>query len=134
MPAMSPRTAEIDYLVEIAKDWTTSCFASAQRNGFKLAPHRFELTGTGVRRCRVKPGSLEAISPLDAAADVAQPTAWTHATAITLLVDLDATTTAVEQEVVEILALDGHVVLAEAAAVVRIPGLPPCLGAFGAPA
>ncbi|MBV8990782.1 MAG: hypothetical protein JO372_19700 [Solirubrobacterales bacterium] len=52
---------------------------------------------------------------------------------VTVLADLESTTVAVEQEVVEVLAVDGDVVLAEAAAVVRIPGLPPCLGAFEAP-
>ena len=58
MPASSPRTAEIEYLVEIAKDWTMSCFASAQRSQFTLQPYRFDLTETGIRRRRVKPGSL----------------------------------------------------------------------------
>jgi hypothetical protein len=132
MPAFSPRIAEIEYLVEIAKDWTVGCFASAQRSEFALAPQRFELTGRGVRRRRVKSGSLEAESPLDAGADLASATAWSHGTVVTLLVDSGSTTTAVDQEVVEILAVDGDLVLAEAAAVVRIPGLPPCLGAFGA--
>jgi len=73
MTATSPRIAEIHYLVELAKDWTVSCFASAQRSEFALAPHRFELTETGVRRRRVKPGSLEAVSPLDRLVDRARP-------------------------------------------------------------
>ena len=133
MPASSPRIAEIDYLVEIAKDWTVSSFACAQKSGFTLTPHRFELTGTCVRRSRLKPGSLEAASPLDAVPEVSHPTAWSHGTVVTVLADLESTTVAVEQEVVEVLAVDGDVVLAEAAAVVRIPGLPPCLGAFEAP-
>ena len=133
MSASSPRVAEIDYLVEIAKDWTVSSFACAQKSEFTLMPHRFELTATGVRRRRLKPGSLEAASPLDAITDVSNPTAWSHGTVVTMLVDLESTTAAVEQEVVEILAVDGEVVLAEAAAVVRIAGLPPCLGAFEAP-
>ncbi|MBV9006981.1 MAG: hypothetical protein JO181_20100 [Solirubrobacterales bacterium] len=60
------------------------------------------------------------------------PTAWSHGTVVTLLVDSGSRTSAVEQEVVEILAVDGDLVLAEAAVVIRIPGLPPCLGAFGA--
>jgi hypothetical protein len=125
--------AEIDYLVEIAKEWTVSCFASARSSQFMLAPHRFELTETGVRRRHVKPSSVEAESPLDAVVDVSHPTAWSHGTVVTLLVDSGPATSAVEQEVVEILAVDGEVVLAESAAVIRIPGLPPCLGAFGAP-
>jgi len=132
MTATSPRIAEIHYLVELAKDWTVSCFASAQRSEFALAPHRFELTETGVRRRRVKPGSLEAVSPLDRLVDRPDPTAWSHGTIVTLLVDSGSRTSAVEQEVVEILAVDGDLVLAEAAVVIRIPGLPPCLGAFGA--
>lgn len=132
MPA-SPRIAEIEYLVEIAKQWTVSSFACAQRSGFTLAPQRFELTGTGVRRRRVKAGSLEATSPLDAVTCVSGPTVWSHGTEVTVLLDLGSATVAVEQEVVEILAVDGDVVLAEAAAVVRIPGLAPCLGAFEAP-
>jgi hypothetical protein len=134
MSTSSPRIAEIEYLLEIAKDWTIGCFASAQNCEFTLAPHRFELTGTGVRRRSVKPGSLEALSPLDVVADPAHPTVWSHGTVVTLLVDSGSTTSAVEQEVVEILAVDGDLVLAQAAAVIRIPGLPPCLGAFGAPA
>ncbi|MBV9197697.1 MAG: hypothetical protein JO168_26475 [Solirubrobacterales bacterium] len=133
MPASSPRVAEMAYLVEMAKDWTVSCFASAQSSEFMLAPHRFEITEMGVRRRRVKPGSLEAVSPLDAVTDVSNPTAWSHGTVVTLLVDYGSRTSAVEQEVVEILALDGDFVLAEAAGVIRIEGLPPCLGAFRAP-
>lgn len=130
---MRPRIAEIDYLIETAKEWTLSCFASAQRSEFTLAPHRFDLTETGVRRRRVKPGSLEAVSPLAAIDNPSRPIAWSHSTVITLLIDSNSETSAVEQEVVEVLAIDGKVVLAEAAAVIRIPGLPPCLGAFEAP-
>lgn len=133
MPASSPRTAEASYLVEIAKDWAVSHFAAAERSDFTLAAHRFELDPTGVRRRRVKPGSLEAVSPLDAVGGPSKPTAWAHSTVITLLVDSDSTTTAVDQEVVEVLAVDGEVVLAQAAAVIRIPDLPPCLGGFRAP-
>ncbi len=134
MSTSPPRIAEIEYLVEIAKDWTVGRFASAQNSEFTLAPHRFELTGTGVRRHRVKPGSPEALCPLDVMADPGHPTVWSHGTVVTLLVDSGSKTSAVEQEVVEILAVDGDLVLAQAAAVIRIPGLPPCLGAFGAPA
>jgi hypothetical protein len=133
MSTSSPRIAEIEYLLEIAKDWTAGCFASAQDSEFALAPHRFELTGPGVRRRRLEPGSLEALSPLDVVADPAHPTVWSHGTVVTLLVDSGSTTSAVEQEVVEILAVDGDLVVAQAAAVIRIPGLPPCLGAFEPP-
>ena len=133
MPTSPPRIAEIEYLIETAKEWTASRFASAQRSEFTLPAHRFELTVTGVRRRRVKPGSLEAESPLDAVTELANPSAWSHGTVITLLIDTAERTSAVEQEVVEILAVDGDLVLAEAATVIRIPGLPPCLGAFEAP-
>jgi hypothetical protein len=127
----SARIAEIEYLVEVAKDWTVGCFASAQDSEFTLAPHRFELTGAGVRRRLVMSGSPEAVSPLSVMAEFGDPTVWSHCAMVTLLVDSDSTTTAVDQEMVEILAVDGDVVLADAARVIRIPGLPPCLGAFG---
>jgi hypothetical protein len=132
MSSSSPRIAEIEYLVEIAKDWTVSCFASAQSSDFTLALHGFELTGAGVQRHRVRPASPEVVSPLAVMADLAHPTVWSHGTVVTLLVDSGSTTAAIEQEVVETLAVDGDLVLADAAAVVvRIAGLPPCLGAFG---
>ena len=83
MSTSSPRIAEIEYLVEIAKDWTVACFASAQSSGFTLALHRFELTEAGVRRRRVRPGSPEAASPLSVVADLTNPTVWSHATVVT---------------------------------------------------
>ena len=64
MATSSPRIAEIEYLVEIAKDWTVGCFASAQSSEFTVATHRFELTDVGVQLRRVRPGSPEAGSPL----------------------------------------------------------------------
>lgn len=131
MSAAPSWTAEASYLVEIAKDWAVSRFASADKSDFILGTHRFELSDTGVRRHRVKPGSPESVSPLDAVAQPSAPTAWSHSTFVTLLVDSGSTTTAVEQEVVEVLAVDRDGVLAVSAAVVRIPGLAPCLGAFG---
>ncbi len=131
MSTSSPRIAEIEYLVEIAKDWTVGCFASAQRSEFTLAPHRFELTDTGVQRRRVRRESPEGVSPLAVMDDLTNPTVWSHTTVVTLLVDSECATTAIEQEMVEILAVDGGLVFADAAAVIRIPGLPPCLGAFG---
>ncbi len=133
MATSSPRIAEIEYLLEIAKDWSAACFASAQGSDFTLAPHRFELTSTGARRCRLRRGSPEAVSPLAVMDDLTEATVWSHTTVVTLLVDFhsDSTTTAIEQEMVEVLAVDGELVLADAAAVIRIPGLPPCLGPFG---
>ena len=40
----------LGYLTEVAKDWVTSSFAATQDSEFVLAPHRFELTGSTVRR------------------------------------------------------------------------------------
>jgi hypothetical protein len=47
-----------------------------------------------------------------------------------ILIDTEWGTVGYEQEIVEVLALDGDDVLAEAAFVARAPGLPPCLGRF----
>ena len=127
------RVATIEYLVEVAKDWTVARFAAAQSSEFVLGPHRFELSGAGVRRHALAPDSREAASPCDAVRRAPTPTAWSHSTVVTLLADSDAGTVEFEQEMVEILAMDGEMVLAEAAAVIRIPGLAPCLGPFHCP-
>jgi hypothetical protein len=50
-----------------------------------------------------------------------------------LLADSHTGTVEVEQEMVEILAMDGEAVLGEAATVIRISGLAPCLGPFQCP-
>ena len=128
-----PRTATIEYLVEVAKDWTLACFAAAQSSDFALAPHRFELNGAGVRQRALAPDSPEARSPFDAIWRAPTPTAWSHTTLVTLLIDSDTGTLEFEQEMVEILAMEGETVLSEAAAVIRIPGLSPCLGPFHCP-
>jgi hypothetical protein len=47
-----------------------------------------------------------------------------------ILIDTETGTVGYEQEIVEVLAVDGHDLLAEAAFVARAPGLPPCLGRF----
>jgi hypothetical protein len=127
------RIATIEYLVEVAKDWTLASFAAAANSEFVLGPHRFELRGAGVRRQKLAPDSPEATSPIDAVRRTPIPTAWAHSTLVTLLADLDTGTVEFEQEMVEILAMDGETVLAEAAAVVRIAGLAPCLGPFHCP-
>ncbi len=49
---------------------------------------------------------------------------------MTLLLDSDSETVAIQQEVIEILAIDGDEIAAEAACVVRITDFPPCLGRF----
>jgi hypothetical protein len=128
-----PRIATIEYLVEVAKDWTLACFAAAEHSEFVLVPHRFELRGAGVRRHALSPGSREAASPFDAIRRAARPTVWSHSTLVTLLADSHTGTVEFEQEMVEILAMDGETVQAEAAAVIRIPGLAPCLGPFYCP-
>lgn len=125
--------ATVEYLVEVAKDWTLARFATAQDSDFVFAAHRFELHDAGVRRRALAPGSPEAASPLDAVARVSAPTAWSRSAVVTLLADSDTGTVEFDQEMVEILALDGETVLAEAAAVIRIPGLAPCLGPFQSP-
>jgi hypothetical protein len=128
-----PRIATIEYLVEVAKDWTLARFAAAEHSEFTFVPHRFELWGAGVRRHALPPGSREAASPFDAIRRAVRPTVWSHSTLVTLLADSHTGTVEFEQEMVEILAMDGETVLAEAAVVIRIPGLAPCLGPFHCP-
>lgn len=128
-----PRTATIEYLVEVAKDWTRARFAAAEGSDFVLVAHRFDLRGARVRRHALPPDSREAASPFDAIRRVPSPTVWSHSTLVTLLADSHTGTDEFEQEMVEILAMDGEIVLAEAATVIRIPGLAPCLGSFNCP-
>jgi hypothetical protein len=131
--ATPSRIATIEYLVEVAKDWTLARFAAAERSEFVLVPHRFELWGACVRRHALPPDSREAASPFDAIPRAARPTVWSHSTFVTLLADSHTGTVEFEQEMVEILGMDGDIVLAEAAALIRIPGLAPCLGPFSCP-
>jgi hypothetical protein len=128
-----PHVATIEYLVEVAKDWTLARYAAAQSSDFVLGPHRFELSGAGVRRYALAPDSPEAASPFDAVRRAHAPTAWSHGTLVALLADSETGALEFEQEMVEVLAMEGETVLGEAAAVVRIPGLPPCLGPFHRP-
>jgi hypothetical protein len=126
----TPQLAAAAYLLHVAKDWTISCFAAAQNSDFTLVPHRFELGGTSVQRRALANGMLEAASRLRRWGRCqTRPRGHT----ITLLVDHDSGTSAVEQEMVEVLAVEDETVLAQAAAVIRIPGLGACLGPFGAP-
>jgi hypothetical protein len=130
MSCMQPHVGTLEYVVEVAKDWTRARFASAQTPDFALPPHRFELFGAAVRRRAVSPASLEGQSPFDAIRQSPHPVAWTHSTTVTLLADSDAGTAEYDREAVEILAMEGTDVLVECAFVVRVSGLPPCLGAF----
>ena len=98
-----------------------------------LTPQPFELRGAGVVRRALAPDSPEAASPFDAVRRVRAPTTWSHSTLASMLADTETETVEFEQEVVEILAMEGDAVLAEAAAVIRISGLAPCLGPFYGP-
>jgi hypothetical protein len=130
MKGMQPHLGTLDYVVEIAKDWTRARFAAAQTADFTLPPRRFELFGAAVRRRAVSSASLEGQSPFDAIQRAPHPTAWTHGTVLTLLADSEDGTAQYDQEAVEILAMEGSDVLVECAFVVRVGGLPPCLGPF----
>jgi hypothetical protein len=130
---MPARIATVEYLVEVAKDWTLARFAAAQSSEFVPDPYRFELSRAGVRRHALAPGSPEAASPLEAVRRAPAPIAWSHSTLVTMLADSETGTLEFEQEMVEILAMEGETVIAEAAAVIRIPGVAPCLGPFYCP-
>jgi hypothetical protein len=130
MSCMRPRAGTLECVLDVAKDWTCARFAAAQTADYVLETHRFELVGGAVRRRSVPPASLEGQSPFDAVQRARRPTAWAHGTSLTLLADFEAGTDQYEQEAVEILAMEGIDVLVECAFVVRIAGLPPCLGPF----
>jgi hypothetical protein len=125
-----PLLGSLDYLAEVAKDWVRHGFATATRSDFALAPARFDLHRHGVRRRRVPSGSAEAQSPLAVADKTTRPTAWCRGDVTMVLIDTETGTVGYEQEIVEVLAVDGDDLLAEAAFVARAPGLPPCLGRF----
>lgn len=127
---MPSRLGTLEYLAQVAKDWTVARFAAAQTSDFALAPRRFEFCGVEVRRHAIAPDSLVGRSPLDTVRRVRQPTAWAHEAVLILLADTDTGTDQYEQAVVEILAMEDTEVLAEFAVVVRIEGFPPCLGPF----
>jgi hypothetical protein len=126
----TPLLGSLDYLAEVAKDWVRYRFGTARRSDFTLAPCRFDLHPQGVRRRHVPPNSAEAESPLSVAAQHTQPTAWCRADVTMRRVDTSTGTVGYEKEIVEVLAVDGDELLAEAALVPRAPGLPPCLGGF----
>jgi hypothetical protein len=113
----------------VAKDWVVSAFAAAADGDFVLAPHRFELDGSTVRRRELPRRSSEATNPLGIPARPSRPVAWARSEMLVVLHDAPAGAEAYEQEIIEIL-VDDDVVLAEAAHVVRIPGVSPCLGSF----
>jgi hypothetical protein len=126
-------TVTVEQLVAVAKEWTRARFAAAQSSRFVFPAHRFEPSGTGFRRSALAEGCAEANGPCDVVARVTTPTVWSHSAIVTVLADSEDDTLEFEQEVVEILAMDGDAVLAEAAAVIRVPGLGVCLGPFHGP-
>jgi hypothetical protein len=115
----------LDYLAEVAKDWAMSRFAAAEDSDFNLAPHRFDLNGPTVRLHQVPPNSREAADPLTFARTWQRPTAWARSDTVVLITDCeDGESVAYQQEIVEIIGVEEDDVVAEAAIVVRIPGLP----------
>jgi hypothetical protein len=126
----APLLGALDYLAEVSKDWAEHQFAAARRSDFALPPNRFELRGTRVRRRRIPPRSPEAESPLALAMTTTGPTAWCRADTTVVFSDTENGTVVHEQEIVEVLVIDGDDLLAAAAFVARMPGFPPCLGRF----
>jgi hypothetical protein len=94
-------------------------------------PHRFDLDGSTVQRSRLPRRSREAADPLAVATRRRTPTAWARNDTVVLIADCaDGESVAYHQEIVEIIGVEEDDVVAEAATVIRIPGLPPCLGRF----
>src|SRR3954463_2629852 len=94
------RLSTLDYLVEVAKDWTLSRFAAAENSDFAIAPHRFELDGHTVRRSGIPRRSREAASPLQAVGRPAHPIAWARSEVVTFLADTEYDTVEFQQEIV----------------------------------
>jgi hypothetical protein len=129
-----PRLGTLDYLVEVAKDWSVSRFAEAQDSDFAFAAQRFVLDRHTVRRRAIPRRSREASNPLQTVGRPRHPIAWARGEVATFLADTESGAVEFQQEIVEVLAVEGDEVLAEFALVIRIPGLPPCLGRFSAAA
>lgn len=111
MPSRSGTTsgaATLEYLVGVAKEWTRARFAAAESSRFVFIAHRFEPAEAGFSRVALAAGCAEARGPCDAVTRVPTPTVWAHGTVVTVLADTAADTIAFEQEVIEILAMDGE--------------------------
>jgi hypothetical protein len=65
---------------------------------------------------------------LAVAQQTSRPTAWCRGDVTMILIDTETGTVGYEQEIVEVLAVDGDDLLAEAAFVARAPGLPRASG------
>jgi hypothetical protein len=124
------RLATLDYLAEVAKDWTLSCFTTAESSDYVFVPHRFWLEGHTVRRRRIPRRSREAANPLQTVGATPEAVVWARSDVVTILADSESGTVDFRQEIVEILGVEAEGIVAEAALVVRIPDFPPCLGAF----
>ena len=106
-------------------------FAAAKDSEFTFTAQRFSMDGSTVRRRRVPRQSPEAADPLTFARKRQTPAAWARSDTVVLIIDCeDGESVAYQQEIVEIIGVEEDDVLAEAAMVVRIPSLPPCLGRF----
>lgn len=128
-----PRLTALDYLAEVAKDWAINRFATAQNGEFSLAPVRFDLDGLSVRRHELVRDSREAADPITFAKDRREASAWARSDTVVLVADCeDGESVTYNQEIVEVIGLEGDDVLVEAAMVVRVQGFPPCLGSFWA--
>jgi hypothetical protein len=130
--ATPPDPATLEDVLEVARNWTVGRFAAAQSSEFLLTPQRFELWGTTVKRHAIARDSPEASCAFGAIRWIGRPTAWCYSTILTVLAD-SKTGIEYEQEMVQILAIDDHDALTEAAHVIRITDLPPCLGPFRSP-
>ena len=105
--------------------------SSGSGSGTSPAPaSKIAASRHGCREAQATPNSAEAESPLSAAAQMTQPTAWCRADVTMRVVETSTGTVSYEQEIVEVLAVHGDELLAGAALVARAPGLPPCLGGF----
>jgi hypothetical protein len=131
--ATPPDPATLEDVLQVARSWTVARFAAAHSSEFLLTPQRFELWGTTVKRHAIAPDSPEASCPFGAIRWTGRPTAWSYSTIVTVLADSQTGTIEHEQEIVQILAIDDHDTLTEAAHVIGITDLPPCLGAFRSP-
>src|SRR5436309_9888855 len=115
------RLAPLDYLAEVAKDWTLSCFTTAESSDYVFVPHRFWLEGHTVRRRRIPRRSREAANPLQTVGATPEAVVWARSYVVTILADSESGTVDFRQEIVEILGVEAEGIVAEAALVVRIP-------------
>jgi hypothetical protein len=122
--------SSINLVAEAAQEYATDCFASTADHDFRLSAAVFECCGGVIRRVDYWSLPEEDVLHNECGAD--GYTAWVmNATVPAQMVDDDGDVHAFEHEVVEIFAISdtGGLLIGEAA-VVRVAGLPPCLGPF----